>query len=59
MDRWNSRRRRVWCLKFALERKNSRKLREARDFAELSKVAKVVGCAPSDLLRAGWTRSDK
>ena len=35
------------------------KLREAQDFAELSKLAKWCGVPPSYLLNAGWRTSDK
>jgi len=35
------------------------KLREARDFAELSKLAKWCRVRPSELLAAGWRTSDK
>jgi len=35
------------------------KLREAQDFAELSKLAKWCGVPPSALIDAGWRTSDK
>jgi hypothetical protein len=55
----NRRQKRLRRLRLARAEVLPKKLREAHDFAELSKLAKFLHTTPSALERAGWRTSDK